>query len=98
MAIDDAKAQQKVVHNKAAGNRRMHIYVNETTDKIVRSECEKHGVTIADYIVATTLSFHADEASKKLDVTLRKLKSYMNKKGIKYSQRRCHNGKKKRKC
>lgn len=90
MAID-TKAQN-------GGTRRMHIYVNETADKIIRSECEKSGITITDYVVSAALSFRADEPSKKLDVTLGKLKKYMNENDIKYSQRRCNNGKKRKKC
>lgn len=86
----DAKAQREDVPKKAIQKRRaavdyrrMHLYVTEAANKIVRSECQKRGITITDYVVSSALSFRADEASKKLDITLQKLKRYMNKKGIK---------------
>lgn len=69
--------------------RRMHIYVNEATDKIIRAESKKRGVTISDYVSSTALAFRADDASKKLDVALQKLKGYSN-------RRRRKNGKRKR--
>lgn len=74
-------------------DRRMHIYVNDRANKIVRSECKKNDVTIADYIASTALSFHTSDVPQKLDTTLKKIKRYMNRKGIAYQQRRANNGK-----
>lgn len=73
------KERTAIIFNEKAeliqGNRtkRMHVYVGKTSDKRVREDAERLGISISDYIVYTAIFFKTDDIPHKLDMVLNKL-------------------------
>ncbi len=78
--------QKRTTYNINGKNKRIHIYVRDEHNDLIRQESKKQGLSISEYIINKVISFDVKGIPLMLDDIIRLIKKLSEKKVLKMSE------------